>query len=297
VGPWGRAAGRVSGRSHGRGGGGDGSNDCDPAAAVHVLVAVSQITAARMPAAMLDAAGAGGVACSNEERLALVVTPTDRRRGLTAATTAAPAPGTPLAVAAATSPPSTAVLLATHRFASAAVASTAGPEEAAKGVGATAVAAGRSSDIRQEEVAASAAARMARRGGGGGCGPLPDVGVGIRETGNATPRLVAGSPSWRRPAVTGVALPPRHDLLYAWRVMAGVPTGFGRLRLPAFTPPAVAARKANLSAAGVASALDGVASGMASSPPRPPPTGRRPGHFSVDAGAVGQVHWSRWGWG
>ena len=171
--PWERAAGRVSGRSHGGGGGGDSSNDCDPAAAVHVLVAVTQITAARMPAAMLDAAGAGGVACSNDGRLAAVVTPADRRRGLTAATTAAPAPGTPLAVAAATSPPSTAVPPATHRFPSAAVPSTAGPEEAAKGVGATAVAAGRSLDIRQEEVAASAAARMARRGGGGGCGPPP----------------------------------------------------------------------------------------------------------------------------
>jgi len=79
--------------------------------------------------------------------------------------------------------------------------------------------------------------------------------------------------------------------------MAAVPTRFGRLRLPASIPPAVAARKANLPAAGVVSALDAVAGGMASPYKRPPPLGRQPGHFSVDAGAVGQVHRSGGGWG
>jgi len=77
--------------------------------------------------------------------------------------------------------------------------------------------------------------------------------------------------------------------------MGGVPTRFARLRLPASTPPAVAARKANLSAAGVAFSLDAVAGGMASTPPRPTPSGRRPGHCLVDAEAFGQVHRSRWG--
>jgi len=68
-------------------------------------------------------------------------------------------------------------------------------DQAAKELRATAVAAGRWLDIRKEEVAASAAARMARRCGGGGCGPFPDFGVGMREERNATPRLVASSPS------------------------------------------------------------------------------------------------------
>jgi len=68
-------------------------------------------------------------------------------------------------------------------------------EQAAKELRATAVAAERSLDIRKGEVAASAAARMARRGGGGGCGPPPDFGVGMGEERNATPRLVASSPS------------------------------------------------------------------------------------------------------
>ena len=125
VGPWERAARRVSDRSHGGGGGVNDSNDCDPTAAVHVLVAVVQITAMRMPAAMLDAVGAGGVACSEDGRLAAIATPADRRRGLTATTTAALAPNTPLAVAAATPLLSSAVPPSTQRFASAAFASTA----------------------------------------------------------------------------------------------------------------------------------------------------------------------------
>jgi len=126
-------------------------SDVDPAAAVHLLLVLAQLAAARLPAATLNAVGTGGVA-----------TPAARGWLLAAAATATAVPGTPLAVAATASPRHATVLPATHWSASAAVASTAGPDVAAGGVGATAIAEGQLSSIRAAAVASSAAARMAR---------------------------------------------------------------------------------------------------------------------------------------
>ena len=197
-----RRGGRDPGRRHWGRGGEDDEDDDDPAAAVHLLLAIAKLAAARLPAATLDAVGAGGVACPDDTRSAAVAMPAARGRRLTAAATATAAPGTPLTVAAATSPPHAAGPPATHRSASAAVASTAGTDAPAVGVGPTVVAAG---GVGRHRCRRGAAVGHPRGGGGrvgggaigaggggsGGRGRPPTVRGGGGGDGNATPRWMA----------------------------------------------------------------------------------------------------------
>jgi len=83
------------------GGDEDDNDDEDLAAAVDLVLTTAELASARLPAAMIDAVGPGGIACPDDARSAAVATPAARGRRHTSTAAAAVAAGTPRAVAAA----------------------------------------------------------------------------------------------------------------------------------------------------------------------------------------------------